>query len=280
MRSLTVRVLAAALLCGATALTASAQQSPAAEKIAKLRAGLNQKMTLDFSGSLEDALEHLRQKTKLPVTVDQYSLQMRGLGMNPNGFPNPNGGQQANVNLKVDNGPVRVGLQRLLAQHGLTYILLNDSVHVIADQFAFNRQMQQRVAVDVSGKPLAAALKDLVDETGITLLIEPRLAKVAEEKVTLQLEDATLETALRLLTEVGGLKAVQVGNVVFITDAKKAEQIRKENMDNQRPNHVPPPFVYHTPVFGGRVGGGVVVPGNVGQAVPPAPPAKTLPPQP
>src|SRR5436309_1203968 len=120
MRSLTVRVLAAALLCGAATLTASAQQSPAAEKIGKLRAALNQKVTLDFtSQQFNDGIEHLRQKTKLNVTVHRLALQKLGFGFDDGG-PMP----VTPIHLKVDNGPVRVALQRMLSPYGLTYVVL------------------------------------------------------------------------------------------------------------------------------------------------------------
>lgn len=278
MRSLTVRALLAALLCAALATTVAAQAPSAADKIRKLREGLNQKITLDFNGqSFEEGLDHLRQKTKLTITTDQMSMQMLGIGI---GIANPNfpggGGVQTPVRLKVDNGPVRVALQKMLSPYGLTYILLNDSVHIISEQSAYQRQLRQRVSVDVDAKPLAAALKSLADDTGITLLIEPRLAKDAESKVTLNLEDATLETALRLLTELGGLKAVQVGNVVFVTDAKKAAQIRQENNENQRNSNSFPPFIGFGQAF---PGGGIIGGGGFPQAIPPVP-AKQAPPVP
>jgi type II secretory pathway component GspD/PulD (secretin) len=282
MHSLTVRLLAAALLCAVPALTAAAQEgrpSPAAEKIAKLRAALNQKVTLDFSSNqLEDGIEHLRQKTKLPITVDPLSMQMLGIGVVPGGVPN--GNPPTPIHLKVDNGPVRVGLQRMLSPYNLTYILLNDSVHIIAEQFAHHKQMSQRVGVDVGGKSLAVALKDLASETGVTFIFDPRVAKEAEGKVELKLEDATLETAARLLAEVGGLKVVPVGNVLFVTDATKAEQIRKENLDNQRQNNqFSPPVTYALPAFG-RAGGGFALPAPPLKVAPPVPPAKDAPPRP
>jgi hypothetical protein len=278
MRSLTVRVLAAALLCGATALTASAQQSPAAEKVGKTRAALNQKMTLDFtSQNFNDGIEHLRQKTKLTITLDRMAMNMLGLGFDDfGGGPAP----VTPIHLKVDNGPVRVALQRMLSPYNLTYVVLPEGVLVTTEQMATARLLKQRVAVDVSGKPLAAALKDLADETGATFIIDPRVARAADGKVELKLEDVTLETAARLLTEVGGLKVVPVGNVLFVTDEQKASQIRKENLENQRQNQQYQdvvPYAMPPRVIGGFGGGGQAFPGGVPNR---APPVKVAPPQP
>lgn len=279
MRSLTVRILAAALLCGTVTLTAAAQggkQEPtAADKIRKLREGLNQKVTFDFtSQNFNDGIEHLRQKTKLPITLDPNAFP--GFGLQLDNIP-------MQVHLKSDNGPVRTTLQKMLSPHHLTYILLNDGVFITSESNAYARQMRQRVNVDVKDKALDTALKDLAAETGITLLIDPRQRQVARAQgVTLALQDATLETAVRLLTELADLKAVQVGNVTFVTDAKRAAEIRKENNDLQR-NNQNYPQVYTMPFIGGMggFGGGI---GGIGGARPgvavPPPPLKQAPPVP
>jgi hypothetical protein len=46
--------------------------------------------------------------------------------------------------------------------------------------------------------------------------------------VSLELADASVLTSMRLLAEFVDLKAVRMGNVVFVTDAPRAEKIRKE----------------------------------------------------
>ena len=89
--------------------------------------------------------------------------------------------------------------------------------------------MRQHVSVNLTSATLSAALKDLARTHALNLVIDPRLSSEADAKVNLQLDDATLETAIRLLAEIGNLKSVRVGNVFFITDANRAEKLRRED---------------------------------------------------
>jgi hypothetical protein len=66
------------------------------------------------------------------------------------------------------------------------------------------------------------------------LLVDPRVSKEAQSPVTLQLDDVPLETAVRLMAEVSGLKAVRMGNVLFVTNKANAAELRAE------PDLVPP----------------------------------------
>ncbi|MBI3821791.1 MAG: hypothetical protein HY289_03820, partial [Planctomycetes bacterium] len=111
----------------------------------------------------------------------------------------------------------------------------------------------------------------------VNLVIDPFVAQKAKANVTLQLEDATLETTVRLLAELAEVKSVRLGNVLFITTEEKAKKIRKEEpnqIDPLNPNG-PMPF---RGVIGGAVGafGGVMpMPARI---FPPAQPPQGLPP--
>jgi type II secretory pathway component HofQ len=228
---------------------------------AAIKKALDQKITLDFqTQNFNEAVEHLKQKTKINFVLDNFVLQM--MGINLGDFPMP-------INLKSENGKVRIALQSMLSQLHLTYVILGDTVLITTDEFAHVRQMRQRVNVDVTDMPLSTALKQLADETGTNLVIDPRQAAKAKNKITLQLDDVTLETAVRLLTEVADLNAVRVGNVLFITSDERADKIRKETPANPNPN----PYDLLMP----KVGLGGFMPaggfgmggGGIGKALPP-----------
>src|SRR5438067_1399862 len=53
-------------------------------------------------------------------------------------------------------------------------------------------------------------------------------AKEAKMEVSLQMEDVPLETAVRLLSEMAGLKPVRVGNVLFVTTKANATEMRAD----------------------------------------------------
>jgi type II secretory pathway component GspD/PulD (secretin) len=241
------------------------------------RKALDQKTTLDFVGqSLQEAVNHLREKTKVNFILDNQAAQ--GMAIGPDGQP-------LAIQLKVTDGKVRQALQNTLTPLGLTYVILRDGVLITHEQFAHHRQMQQRVSLDLDGVPLRDALKQLARETGANLIIDPSVTKKAGEGVTLQLDDTSLETAVRLLTEMGGLKSVRLGNVLFVTSEDKATKLRQETQQpgwpHPGPQYVPPMVNFPGGVMGGGFGGGiapqpaqVVVPDRPVRAVPPAPPAK------
>ncbi|HYV39619.1 MAG TPA: hypothetical protein VE988_28280 [Gemmataceae bacterium] len=225
-----------------------------------IRKALEQKVTLDFEGnSLNDALDHLSQKTKIKIIFDYYAtqqiLQYAGVGggglygaLGAFGFPGGNpipgtpGFPSAPVEkgapgtvVKISNGKARTALQNLINEHNnlnnhnLTFVIVGDTVVVTTEERGHLRQLRQSINVDIKGQTLADALKKVADETGINLIIDPRQAEKAKAKMDLKLEDVTLETALRLMTEFGDLAWVSVGNVVLVTSAERAEKLRKEN---------------------------------------------------
>jgi type II secretory pathway component HofQ len=210
------------LLCAATVpvIAQDTKESPA-EAIKKT---LDQTVSVDYTcQSLQEAVQHLRDKTKLNLVLDLITLQSMGLLID-DGNPNP-----PQIHLKLDKGKARQALQRALQPYNLTYVILGDSVLITTEEMGLHRQMRQRINANVDNVPLEAALQNLAKTHAISLVIDPKCVKQAQtEKVSLQLDDATLETTVRLLAEMASLKAVRFGNVLFVTDERKAEKLRLE----------------------------------------------------
>jgi type II secretory pathway component HofQ len=219
---LMVWALSHAAVFGEQGEPAAKEPSPA-EKTRKM---LDQTMALDYSGaSLPEVIQHLKEKTRINFVLDQFALQQMGLIFDPN---NGNGLPMA-VNLKGDRyTKVRTTLQRTLNAFNLTYAILEDTVLITTEEIGLNRQMRQRVTINLTDVPLSTALKDLARTTALNLVIDPRLGKEANAKVSLQLDDATLETTVRLLAEMANLKSVRMGNVLFLTTEARADKLRRE----------------------------------------------------
>jgi hypothetical protein len=90
------------------------------------------------------------------------------------------------------------------------------------------RQMQQRVTIDLDKADFATALKQLARDTGTNLILDSRLGKEANHPVTFQAEDVPLETAVRLMAEMVGLKPVRVGNVLFVANEANGTKLRND----------------------------------------------------
>lgn len=238
-------------------------------KAEKVRKALEQNMVIDFTGNnINDVLNHLKSKTHVNFVLDIYA--------SAGGFPPIDDGMGGIVNpmihLKSErNGKVKHTLQRFLTPYNLTFVILDDAVLITSEELGLYRQMRQRISVDVKDQPLSTALKDLARTTGINMLLDPRVAKDAQSKVSLQLDDATLETAVKLLAEMGDLKAVRMGNVLFVTSEARAEKIRREENQNPVPNPMGRDMIFPGGIAGGNMAIGGFIGGGLQRIAPPPP---------
>jgi hypothetical protein len=265
------RLLAAALACAlAPGAFAAAPASPAADKdaaptaVEKVRKALDAPITLKIDKQpLTAAVDMLKEKGKVNVVLDTLSIQQQ-LGFVPEQPPVP-------VDVDLKDVKLKSALRTILSPYNLSYAVVGDTVIVTTEQTALLRQMHQRVNVDLEKVEFAEALKQLSRETAANLLLDSRVEKEAKAAVSLQLEDVPLETAVRLLAEMAGLKPVRVGNVLFVTDKQTAAELRAD------PDLFPPQggqpvaldyAVPAGPAMGGGLGG-IALPGG-GLAGPPA----------
>ena len=230
----------------------------------RIRKKLDQIISFDYSGpSFREAIAHVQDRTQMSISIDPIALQQVGV---VDGAP-------MQIELKNVRQKVRQALLGFLQQHGLTYVVLEDNLLITTEENAVARQMMQRFPIDFKDVPAAKALRDVARQAGVNLVIDPRVAKVASANVSLELDDANVLTSMRLLAEFVDLKAVRMGNVVFVTDAPRAEKIRKE--EATMPAAVDPRLGL------GNLGVNVIGPIGVAAAIPgglpPATPAQAAP---
>jgi hypothetical protein len=204
-----------------------ARDQPAIERIRK---ALDLPIVLDFSGqSLMEVLMHLREKSQVEFNIDQVGLAMVGV--------NVDAGAGEPIVVKSNGGKLSAALRKLLAGQQLTYVIFEDSVLITTPELATQRQMRQRVNLDLDEVPLAKAVRDLGRNYAFNVVIDPRVTKQAQRPVSLTLDGASLETGVRLLAELADLKAVRLDNVLFVTTEERADKLRKEEKDMQ-PNQL------------------------------------------
>jgi type II secretory pathway component GspD/PulD (secretin) len=202
------------LLTAAPAVPEKPKTSPAE----KLRHDLDQNISIEFEQQpIDKALEQLHEQTKLNFVLDRFSLQQ--MGFQPENMP---------VSAKLKDVKVKSALRSILTQYQLGYAILGDTVYVSTEPMAMYKQLQQRVTLDCDKEELAVAMKKLARETATNVVVDPRAAKEAKMEVSLQMEDVPLETAVRLLSEMAGLKPVRVGNVLFVTTKANAQEMRAD----------------------------------------------------
>jgi hypothetical protein len=228
-------------------------KKPAETPAEKVRKALDQTIaSLEIENQqLPLALDQLREETKVNFVLDRGTIAQMGLDVD-NGAP---------VKVKLQNVKAKAALRNVLNQYGLGYAIVGDTVVVTTEEMAVYRQLKQRVSLDLDRVQVEKALKGLARETATNLLLDNRAQKDGQTAVTLQVEDVPLETAVRLIGEAAGLKAVRLGNVVLVTTKAHATELRSE------PELAPSPRI---PGLDGpgAVPGGIALPG----AVPPAAP--------
>ena len=223
----------------------------------KARKALDQVISVEFAEQpLHAALAQLGEQTKLRFVLDRLTIAQMGLA-----------DPELPVSAKLQDTKLRVALRSMLAQYGLSFVLIEDTVLVTTQEMADYRQLQQRLDVDWQDVPLHQALAQLARRSGCNLILDRRVpADARNTALTLNLTDASLETVVRIMAAEAGLSSVRMGNVLFVTSDEKAAKLRAEPESRPPGNAdvVIPPGV---------------IPGGIGPVPvpPPAPPAKLVP---
>jgi hypothetical protein len=265
-------VVAGAVLAWAVAPSLLSAAPAASEKavspIDKLHTALDKTITLKIERQpLSVAVDMLREKSKINFVLDGLTIQQM-LGFTPDQPPSP-------VEANFKDVKVRTALRTILSPYSLSFACIGDTVVITTEDMAMLRQMRQRVNLDLSKVEFAAALKSLSRDTATNLILDSRVEKEAKATVSIQLEDVPLETAVRLLAEMAGLKPVRVGNVLFVTKKETANEMRADP-DLQQPNQPGQPGGFFPGVTVAIPGGGIVAPNPpplISGTAPIAPPA-------
>lgn len=246
----------AALLIAAPAGNKDRKQT-AAEK---LREALEGPVALEVADQpLPAVIAQLADLGKAPIILDRNALNMMGADAS-----------EANVSLRVKDVPLKMALRQAAGQHGLSFAVVGDHILVSSEDVVCQRQLKQRINLDLEDVVLTKALKDLARDTATNLVLDPRVAKKANDaKVTLRLDEVPLETAVKLMADMADLKPARMGNVLFVTATDRADKLR--DADPPAPN----PF---WPGMPGGLGGIAVGPPGALPIVPAAPAVPANPP--
>ncbi|MBI1917766.1 MAG: hypothetical protein HYS12_23985 [Planctomycetes bacterium] len=235
MRSQVLTICFVLFVCGT--VRADTPEFPAE----KFRKALEQNKELEVSGQpLGQAVQTLAHQTSIPLQLDPV-LKSAGVFS----LPSPT------LTVRPVRQTVAAVLDRELAAHGFTYVVLADKVLITTPERAAHLALRQKVRVDLKAVSLARALDRLARETGVTIVLDPQAAKESETVLTMRLTDVTLEVAVRMLAASAGLHSVRLDNVLFVTKPSKAQVLIADAADLRTPL---PPAINPLSVPGGMLG--------------------------
>jgi hypothetical protein len=208
--------------------------SPVGETAAeKQHRALDQVRNLEIpEQTLDLAVNQLREQTGINFLIDRAAVvattpplgMFPGTGINPM-IPNPYA--HVRVQGSFHGLPVRSAVAKLLRPHELMHVLVGDTVLITTREKAFDRQLEQTVRVHAEATPLGAVLKQLARETGANLVLDPRSSQQGQTALTVNLDEVPLETAVDVLADEAGLRAVRLSNVLYVTSETRADKLRK-----------------------------------------------------
>ncbi len=188
---------------------------PAAEAIRKALGSTND---FEFTGNpLSAVLQTIGEQYKITIVLDHATIQRSGIDA-----------EGVAVELKMKGAKLRDALRAMIAQYGLSFAIVGETLFISTEEMTVYKQLKQRVSVDVDAVPLQKALKDLAARTGVNVIVDPRVikAKTADTPITLQVDDVPFEAAVRLMCEMAELKPARIGNVLFVTTEARAEKLK------------------------------------------------------
>jgi RNA polymerase sigma factor (sigma-70 family) len=127
-------------------------------------------------------------------------------------------------------------LRRVQVDSGATYLIRHDYIEITTEAavraelgIPANRPLLTLVWDTLQGVSIAEALRQLADKTSYNIVVDPRTAeKLRTSTGIAELNNVPVDTAVRLLANMAGLSVVQLDNVLYVTTAENATNLREE----------------------------------------------------
>jgi hypothetical protein len=247
---------------------AGAPEEKAGRKIESPAARLAKKVEFpgisDPKTTLGIALDQLAKRYSLPLDVNEAAFKAAG---QPNVLQQPIATtpipRMKDVRLAT---VLRMILSRVPAEppNEPVYLVRRDIIEITTEAMRraeiwgaeFQGPFLPLVNAEFEKRPLAEALRVLADQTDFSVVLDIRAADKAKTPITASLTNLPLDSAVRVLADMAGLRAVRNDNALYITSIQNAVQLR--------PTDGPP--VNLSLGLGGGIGGLGGLAGGVGAA--------------
>jgi hypothetical protein len=141
---------------------------------------------------------------------------------------------EAGVKLPAYPGRMRLGdaLRFALARvptNNATFLVRRGAIEITTDErAALPNLLSRKVTVRLQRVTLAEALHALAEESGVSVVVDVRVAEKTRAVVTLNLANEGVWNAMYAVLNMGGLRAVAVGNYLYVTSPENAARLHRE----------------------------------------------------
>jgi RNA polymerase sigma-70 factor (ECF subfamily) len=191
-------------------------------RLAELRDILDKPVSVEFDKvPLADAMSYLQERYGFPIVYDREA------------FKDEVELQEFRKNIvqaeKVSGVDLRSVFRQVLCQVQADYRLRDTGVFIFPMEYVTSgRLLQQPVLVSFRQTSLDRALARVAAQSGVNIVLDARVARDAKVAITADLDNAPLETAVRILSDMAALKPVAMGNTLYVTTAANACKLEAE----------------------------------------------------
>jgi hypothetical protein len=187
----------------------------------------------DARATLNDALDQLTKLYNLTFDINEKAFEMdqlKDVARTPVADPTPIPPMHTTLTTVL-----RKILRRVPAESGTTYLIRRDHIEITTGNavrselgIPEDRPLLPLVWETFKETPLVETLPCLAEGSGYNVAADPHTGALLQTKITVQLNNVPIGTAVRLLASMAGLSVVRLDNVFFVTTAEKADGLREE----------------------------------------------------
>lgn len=203
------------------------QAAPLGPRAVHTRLQQSASVGFDQGTRLQDALELISDKYDLTIFIDEEAFkkeeatklqaERKEVGVRPIVLP------------KANDVKLQFVLTTLLGQGDADFLIKDNMITVVPrDWVKGGMPIRQPVDVDVDNGTLQEVFEELSDHTGVSIVLDDRVGEPTKKNLTARFHRGPLVTAVSVLADMRSLRAVLLGNLLYVTTKENAALFDKQ----------------------------------------------------
>lgn len=189
----------------------------------------------DPNSTLAEAFDSLSKKYNVAILVNERAFRLENV-------TNISSTKIAEIPIPAMETSLRTVLQTLLERVEIAdpnteavFVVRKDHIEITTSRFLRmelgfrnERPILPLVWDSFEETPLAKILPRLAESSGYNVMADPKAGDKLQTKITAQLNNVPVDTAVRLLANMAGLSIVRLDNIFYVTTTENTKQLREE----------------------------------------------------